>query len=1684
MKQFFSVMLVMLVLVATGVFAAQGVEQPDYTEVSPTLSAAPSGSLEATWDLLFSFDVQAATGGLGNAGAEFDGTYFYTTRWASNLIHRYDTNGTMMEEFSISGVSGLRDLAYDGTYMYGGAAANTIYMMDFITKTLIGQINSPVAVRNIAYDEANDAFWVGNWNTDLMLVDRNGNTLAVIPATTHNLGGMYGSAYDKWTPGGPFLWVFDQGQGGGNPQLIHQIDLNTLTLTGVTYDVANDFPGANNIAGGLWSSDEYQLGLAVLGGLMQGQPDMFFVYELAPAGDADDPLPPTNFSAYSDYTMADQMLLTWSDPTSYVNGNPLTNFSIVIARDGSVIDTVASGVQTYTDTGLTDGTEYTYTIWAVDSVDSASSTVEASWIAGGAHQPNPPTNFALVDLGGGTYRAYWTNPSTNVDGTPMDDFDAINLYEDGTLLTSFTRSPADTGAVDSADFTPSGGTHAYYVTAVDNETPPYESDPSNLAYSPLGIPFFDDFPNTPVPDSSFWINENAEVTDVGINPPSPPYELTLDGHPTGGDFVTLLPVDLSSYQGQGMILSFWYQPEGSGNAPETGDSLAVDFKDDQGNWHTVWAIPGTSVQPFENVILSLDALNPTGATYFHNNFQFRFRNHGTQSSSSHFDHWLIDNVYLGLPNNPPIMVTSPTELTDTLLVGGTDVMQFTVSNTQSQPSVLNVTVTEDPAVDWLSVSPDSATITSSQTQTFDVTFDASVVTAGVYTTQLIVAGNDSSNLEDTVFVTLVANENPIIYVHPDSFYFDLLSNQTDSATFYIRNDGNGPLEIIGIEDEEVSSRNWKPLYQQQVHHTPVYSKGAFEPTFGEQTKGSGGPDPFGYKWIDSDEPNGPTYQFIDISTTGTPVTLQPTGGFDPYDEGQAQITLPFNVKFYGQSYNQVQVNTNGFITFDMNFWANAFSNAAIPDPSDPNGIVAVFWDDLDGRAGGEIYTQQIGNQFIIQWDNWGHYPQGTQGMKFQVVLFQESATILLVYEHIDDQGSSTYGIESMDGTTGLQIAYNQNYAHDQLLVKISKGVEWLSENPTSGTIAPGDSMAVTLNVNTASMFGGLYQANVVIQSNDPVNPVFKYPKVTLHVTGTPDISTTPDSLNFGTSFLGVTPQMVLNVDNAGTDTLYVTNVYSTEPVFTVDTTNFTLEPLSGLPVTVTFNPLVVGTYSGWIVIESNDPDTPFDSTYVSAEAIEGPLAIYNPNYSNPVQVNENDSVDVSINVANAGGSDLVFTVSTSPTPMSRLALQPPVYGPAAPSEFSEVTPKPQATSGTMFLEATWDLLFSFDLQVATGALGNAGAEFDGTYFYTTRWASNLLHRYDLNGNLVEEFSIPGVSGLRDLAYDGTYMYGGAAANTIYMMDFITKTLIGQINSPVAVRNIAYDEANDAFWVGNWNTDLVLVDRNGNALATIPATTHGLGGMYGSAYDPWTDNGPYLWVFDQGAGGGNPQLIHQIDLNTLMPTGVTYDVANDFPGANNIAGGLWSSPDYIPGKAVIGGVMQGQPDMFFVYELAETTPPWLKLLTTGGTVAPGNNMDVNLRVYGVPTRLDTMYVVFNSNDPQTPVANIPIIRELLTGIGGANAIPTTYDVAQNYPNPFNPTTTIKYQLPEASQVKLVVYNVLGQKVRTLVNKQMQPGYYQVVWDGRNDQGVQVSSGIYIYRFESDGLTRTMKMILMK
>jgi hypothetical protein len=100
------------------------------------------------------------------------------------------------------------------------------------------------------------------------------------------------------------------------------------------------------------------------------------------------------------------------------------------------------------------------------------------------------------------------------------------------------------------------------------------------------------------------------------------------------------------------------------------------------------------------------------------------------------------------------------------------------------------------------------------------------------------------------------------------------------------------------------------------------------------------------------------------------------------------------------------------------------------------------------------------------------------------------------------------------------------------------------------------------------------------------------------------------------------------------------------------------------------------------------------------------------------------------------------------------------------------------------------------------------------------------------------------------------------------------------------------------------------------------------------------------------------------------------------------------------------------------------------------------------------------------------------------INGNGSLPTNFDLGQNYPNPFNPQTEIPFDLPVKAQTSLEVYNVLGQKVATLIDAELPADHYTVTWDGTSDQGNKVASGIYFYRIAAGDKIETKKMMMLK
>ena len=238
--------------------------------------------------------------------------------------------------------------------------------------------------------------------------------------------------------------------------------------------------------------------------------------------------------------------------------------------------------------------------------------------------------------------------------------------------------------------------------------------------------------------------------------------------------------------------------------------------------------------------------------------------------------------------------------------------------------------------------------------------------------------------------------------------------------------------------------------------------------------------------------------------------------------------------------------------------------------------------------------------------------------------------------------SATVGIENHDGTIGTQVAFNQNYVKNNLAVVIQKGVDWLSMSPKTGSVAPGDSMKVYADVNSTGLIGGLYKAKALIEHNIPLTPAYEHPQIHMQVTGIPDITVSPTSLDFGTKYISTPYTMTFNVQSTGTDTLEVTGLTTSTGEFSVLTAvPFKVPVGTAKPCTVQFLAATPGTYTDSVIVTSNGSSGE-KKVYLSAVAIENPVMVITPDtLFYDLLTNETDTATFTI--SNTGLGELRIT---------------------------------------------------------------------------------------------------------------------------------------------------------------------------------------------------------------------------------------------------------------------------------------------------------------------------------------------------------------------------------------------------------------------------------------------------------
>ncbi|MCB2199911.1 carboxypeptidase regulatory-like domain-containing protein [bacterium] len=540
--------------------------------------------------------------------------------------------------------------------------------------------------------------------------------------------------------------------------------------------------------------------------------------------------------------------------------------------------------------------------------------------------------------------------------------------------------------------------------------------------------------------------------------------------------------------------------------------------------------------------------------------------------------------------------------------------------------------------------------------------------------------------------------------------------------------------------------------------------------------------------------------------------------------------------------------------------------------------------------------------------------------------------------------------------------------------------------------------------------------------------------------------------------------------------------------------SFAVEMLAGLH-TIEFH------HDNFWTLSYEDQDVPADGEMDMGDMVMvKPVPAVDPTtLSMDININDTDPVSSSFELANDGCGSMEFTASVNilnganeivgsypenvrPSDITEVA-DLPYY---QTSKQSAVERGPVAVSE---LDETWDLLDTFDADAISGAQDNLSAWIDGTSGYIMQFnAPYSIYEFDFSGNLLETHtpSTGGTQWWNEIEYDPTtgLVMTAAANGAIYqfMPDGSNATNIGTVGQDAW--GLAYDYDNGiVYWANAYEQSawgMLNLSTSQNTALGEPAPG---GYPYAMMYVPNDPNGNTIYGAFSASPTAGPVGIYGYNPTTMAWTSTpivtlygdgSYGVVG-MTGTHDWSGGL----DF-----VLFGQGTGIADMVDIYE-GMTLQSWLYVDPGTGILLPGESANITVTVdlaadpgfNPVDGQNVTAQVVITGPHMADTAVTVDMI--FLDTSVEEDVLPMQYALHQNYPNPFNPSTAIKFDLVATQNVKLAVYNMLGQEVARLVDGQMQAGYHNVSFDAS-----RLASGVYFYRLETPGFTKMRKMVLVK
>jgi len=1036
-----------------------------------------------------------------------------------------------------------------------------------------------------------------------------------------------------------------------------------------------------------------------------------------------------------------------------------------------------------------------------------------------------------------------------------------------------------------------------------------------------------------------------------------------------------------------------------------------------------------------------------------------------------------------------------------------------------------------------------------------ITFTAGAL--GVETGELTFSTNVASNELVTVSLTAVTRARPLITVDVSSLEFDLSSGEASSATIVLSNNGNGVLDFNlprFVNDSETASERFlskQNMITQRVELPEALDTMMKQDVIDERLSAE----------VNENE------AIQSITDAHREVSSERSGNANSLHIGFEDLALA------SQEFILTGDRVSGSLTgIEADFVINQASG--ITWASDLTVLITTTPNVNEFNH--ETVILQIGGTISYSSNKifWGMGNSSTPGTRIvfntelNTPIGFEDVYVWLGNAWVEDAPSSWSGTITLHG--------------------ISSTVPFITNvNPSSGSLDSGESIELNISVSSEGLNTGAYLDTFVILSNDPLSPSVEI-FGTLNVTGIPQLSVTPQVVDFDTVFTGGLYTANVLLTNSGTDVLNIENAVIEGVGFSHNFEPVSISPGLSSSLSVKFETDSPGDFTGTLSFESNADNNV--TVQLLASAVN-PGILSTETTAINVELAQDEMVQQTITLTNTGESDLIFTAMSlrlenssttqSVVPSRKENRSAEIFNSEITRSFPgfahELTPKSSLLNDSG-LETLWyqpvsgingimstnyaaqgiGIYSTDDFFISDGALievittyGSrftfagrldelasgftfyiypddngkpAGNPDDGLnahiFKYDAGFSTNGFTLFEDNGddlfNGFVELNITQATGSPLFLADGRYWLtvhlnaNGNLENAYawYIFSGIHPSSDAMIIDPSDFFSFGLNEWTPInFILPNEQSNLAfkLEGVSVNFLSVNPAqgqiapgesldidlmidASNLMPGSYdltlrfmtNSTVTPTVDI-PVLLTVTEGGNGllwvnlHYPSSIEFTQGDTFSIHGLAIPVEELSDNAqanikmwvgfhsNNIHPGLWEEEVWIQGD-----FLQSHNEVLeFVAQTGSHLPIGDYYFATRFQMTDNNFMYGGFHEAGG----GFWNPLFHKSGTATVLQS--------TSVENPEDKPERFVLNQNYPNPFNPTTTIRYELPEAAEVRLDVFNIQGQRVASLVNNFQNAGFYNISFDAS-----QLSSGVYIYRLQAGSYSMVRKMTLLK